>query len=128
MVRMPAPKFDLGRLALILDLVVTRDSLRVRRWGCSLAGTGFRLMRRSRSVGPVTHVRLPWWGLLGLGLAATTGTRCAPLLIVAYNDVGHATTAFGLIDPLVVVITWLREFGDDVPCVEKTGDLYELDG
>lgn len=125
---MPIPEFDLGRLALVLDLVVTRDSLRIRRWGCSLAGTGLRLIRRSRSVGPVTHIRLPWRGLLGLRLGASTGTRCAPLLIVAYNDIGHATTAFGLIDSFVVVVTWLREFGDDVPCVEKTGDLCELDG
>lgn len=121
---MPTPKFDFGRLALILDLVVARDSLRVRRWGRSLAGTSFGLVRRSRGVGPVGHVRLPWWGLLGLWLATSTGARCAALFIVAYNDVGHATTTFGLIDPLVVIIARLREFGDDVPGVKKTGDLY----
>lgn len=121
---MPTPKSDVGRLALILDLVVTRDSLRVCRWGRSLAGTSFRLVCRSRGVGPVAHVRLLWWGLLGLRLAASAGARCAALFIVAYNNVGHATTAFGLIDPLIVIIAWLREFGDDIPCVEKTGNLY----
>lgn len=114
------------RLTLILDLVVPRDSLCIRWWGRPLARARLSLVRRSCYIRPVAHVPLPWWRLLGFGLAAAAGARCATLIIVADNDICHATTALGLVNALIVVVAGLGELCNNVPCVKKTWDLFAI--
>lgn len=117
-------------LALVLDLVVARNSLRIRRRGRALARPGSGGGRRSRVVGvrSVGHVRLSRWGLGGLAASRSSaaagawgGSALLLLVVVAHEHVGYAAVAaLGLVAVLVVVF---GKFRDDVPCVEDSWDL-----
>lgn len=118
-----------------LDLVVALDSLGVRRRSAlavvAAAGAGGlgRVCRRGADVGggggrPVVH----WLGVFWLLLRVVLGLRIGLGMGMGcwHDDVGYALAADVAVLVVVgypLVVVRLGEFGDDVPGVEKPGDL-----